>query len=194
MNPRRLILSLERFGSALPGVVADMPEDDTRWRPPGGGWSILEIVTHMADEEVDDFRTRLQITLEGTSAPWPPIDPERWAIARGYNEGDLAKVLARFTAARRESVAWVRRLEQPEWSTTHEHPRSSLRPLRERRLRAPRRTHRAQSDREPAGVRARWGAHLSAQASWCAFRLRGVPPGIQAPQVSRLPRRTAPPR
>ncbi len=123
MNPRRLILSLERFGSALPGVVAGLPEDDARWRPHGGGWSILEIVTHMADEEVDDFRTRLQITLEGTSAPWPPIDPERWAIARGYNEGDLDKVLARFAAERTASVAWLESLNNADWSLHHDHPK-----------------------------------------------------------------------
>ena len=122
MNPDRLILTLERFGAALPALVGDLAEEDARWRPPVGGWSILEVVTHLADEEVEDFGTRLRLTLQGTSDPWPPIDPEGWAIGRRYNEGSLAEALGRFTAARRVSVAWLRGLNNPDWTRRYDHP------------------------------------------------------------------------
>ncbi|MHC4903871.1 MAG: DinB family protein [Planctomycetota bacterium] len=96
MNARALIDRLERFADILPAVVDGLSEADARWRPDGTGWSILEIVTHMADEEVEDFRQRVELTLRDPEAAWPPIDPEGWAVERRYNEGRLAEVVERF--------------------------------------------------------------------------------------------------
>ncbi len=123
----RLIDSLERFADVLPAAVRRLRSDDARWRPDDGGWSILEIVAHLADEEVEDFRARLRLTLQDPLADWPPIDPEGWAIQRRYNEGGLDAALGRFVAARRESVAWLRGLPNPDYSQSHEHPRGRLR-------------------------------------------------------------------
>jgi hypothetical protein len=96
VNARALIDRLERFADILPAVVDGLSEADARWRPDGTGWSILEIVTHMADEEVEDFRQRVELTLRDPEAAWPPIDPEGWAVERRYNEGRLAEVVERF--------------------------------------------------------------------------------------------------
>ncbi len=123
MGTPRLIDRLERFAQTLPAVVGDISPDDARWRPGDGAWSILEIVNHMADEEVGDFRTRLELTLRGAGEPWPPIDPEGWAIERRYNEQDPSATVDRFVLARRASVSWLRSLERPDWSKTHEHPK-----------------------------------------------------------------------
>ena len=131
MNQKRLIDSLESFADVLPAVVRDVSDNDARWRPPpppDGAWSILEIVTHMADEEVDDFRRRVELTLGDASAPWPPIDPEGWAVERRYNEGELETALERFLSERRASITWLRGLDAPDFSATHEHPH--LCPLR----------------------------------------------------------------
>jgi hypothetical protein len=119
---------LERFADVLPAVVAGMSPQDARWRPGDGSWSVLEIVRHLADEEVEDFRRRVQLTLRDPGAAWPPIDPEGWAVERRYNEGRLDEAVERFVAARRESVAWLRGLRGPAWSNAYEHPK--LGPLR----------------------------------------------------------------
>ncbi len=119
MNTESLISRLDRFAETLPAVVAGIPFADARWRPPEGGWSILEIVMHMADEEVEDFRPRLKLTLRDPGLDWPPIDPEKSAVQRRYNEGDLDEAVGRFVSARRESVTWLRDLREPEWSSTH---------------------------------------------------------------------------
>ncbi len=124
MRAERLIDRLDRFGAILPAVVADVPDEDARWKPPDGAWSILEIVMHLADEETEDFRRRVELTLRDPAAPWPPIDPDGWAVARRYNEGRLAAAVDRFTAARRESVAWLRTLSRPDWSRAWVHPKA----------------------------------------------------------------------
>ena len=123
MNVDNLIQSLERFGSMLPAVVRDVNSDDAAWKPEDGAWSILEIVSHLADEEEFDFRVRIESTLNDPQADWPPIDPEGWAVQRKYNEGWLSDVVERFTQQRNQSVVWLRSLKHPDWSRAHVHPR-----------------------------------------------------------------------
>jgi len=95
------------FDAALDGVTGD----EAKWKPPSGAWSIIEIVNHLADEEVEDFRTRFRMTLEDPSKGWPPIDPEAAARARKYHERDFAESCHRFKAARLESLIWLRSLD-----------------------------------------------------------------------------------
>jgi hypothetical protein len=123
MNATRLIECLDQFRQILPAAVGGIGAADARWRPPDGAWSILEIVTHLADEEESDFRPRLASTLTDPARAWDKIDPEGWARDRKYNEGDLARSLARFLAGRAESIAWLRTLRDPDWSRAYAHPR-----------------------------------------------------------------------
>jgi hypothetical protein len=122
MNASALIDALERFANVLPVVVQGIDDDDVRWRPDDASWSILEIVTHLADEEIEDFRRRLELTLRDATADWPPIDPQGWAKDRQYNEGHLEKSVQRFVNERRDSIAWLRGLDTPDWSATYTHP------------------------------------------------------------------------
>ena len=123
MNFEQLVNSLERFGRMLPEVVRDVSEDDSRWKPADGAWSILEIVCHLADEEEFDFGLRTKLTITTPDAAWPPIDPAGWAIQRDYNSKDLSEVVDRFVELRQRSVTWLRELENPDWDTTYNHPR-----------------------------------------------------------------------
>jgi hypothetical protein len=85
------------------------------WRPAAGEWSILEVVNHLADEEAEDFRTRLDFTLHRPDESPPGLDPERWAVERGYNERELPESVAHFVDEREWSLEWLRGLEAPEW-------------------------------------------------------------------------------
>ncbi len=126
MNGQSLIDSLRRFADILPAVVNGISVEDARWRPEDGAWSILEIVTHMADEEVEDFPARLKSTLADPSQEWSPIDPQGWAVERRYNEGALSEQVQRFVSLRRESINWLRDLKNPNWSNTFVHPKGEI--------------------------------------------------------------------
>lgn len=124
MNTPPLIDRLERFPGVLHAAVSGLPEADARWKPPDGAWSILEVVCHLGDEEVDDFRARLAFVLERKTGHWPPIDPEGWARERRYNDKDLTAAVTRFVDERRRSVAWLRSLPAAtDWSLAYEHPK-----------------------------------------------------------------------
>lgn len=123
LDTARLIASLERFGAALPVLLEGVTPEEARWKPADDAWSILEVVRHLGDEEVEDFRTRAESTLRDPANDWPPIDPVGWATERRYNEGQLEEAVLRFVQERRRSIAWLRTLPNPDWSRTKTHPK-----------------------------------------------------------------------
>ena len=101
--------------------VAGVGEEQARWKPGPEQWSILEVVNHLADEEVEDFRARLDATLHHPGV-WPPIDPQGWPVSRRYDERDLTPSLGRFLQARADSLIWLDGLVDPDWSLAYRHP------------------------------------------------------------------------
>jgi len=118
----RLIDRLARFGHTLPAVVHCFSGSDILWRPDSVSWSVLEIVCHLADEEVEDFPRRVMLTLEDPSLDWPGIDPVGWAISRDYQGRDMKAQLARFVELRAKNVEQLIELTDPNWSSTKDHP------------------------------------------------------------------------
>jgi hypothetical protein len=123
MDSARLITRLEGAPAALVSLLAGMPAADARWKPSPADWSILEILCHLGDEEVEDFRMRLHLTLERPGEAWPPIDPEGAARERQYNEQDFGAALARFGRERAASMQWLRTLGEVDWNMAHQHPK-----------------------------------------------------------------------
>ncbi len=122
-DAQALIARLARGAEPIRALVAEMDDAEARWRPPSGGWSVLEVVSHLRDEETDDFRQRLRLTLEDPAKEWPGMDPEAWVKERRYQERSLKPELDAFLAERRKSVDWLKGLASPDWSRVHTHPR-----------------------------------------------------------------------
>ncbi|MEM6797910.1 MAG: DinB family protein [Planctomycetota bacterium] len=122
MNPQKIIDSLERFGDTLPAVVDGLSADDARWKPTPSDWSVLEVVSHLVDEEQLDFRRRVRWVLQQEEGEWPRIDPAGWAVAKRYNEARLPEALERFCQQRTESIAWLRSLDEVDWDLAYPHP------------------------------------------------------------------------
>ncbi len=119
---QHMIASLENFGAHVPGSLRDLSDEDARWKPPTQNWSILEIICHLIDEEREDFRSRIQTTLDEPGKIWPSINPELWAVDRRYNERDFQEMLEELSRERIESVKWLKSLDHPNWYETYEHP------------------------------------------------------------------------
>lgn len=122
MDAREVADRLARNVEHLLGLLAGVSEEQARWRPAPGRWSLLELVNHLADEERHDFRARLASTLADPATPWPGIDPEGWVSERDYASRGWAASLADLAAERAASVTWLAGLEAPDWSATHAHP------------------------------------------------------------------------
>ncbi len=127
-QPARLIDRLEAALPVFPALCRCAGPDARRKPPPtdkhpNGAWSVLEIACHMLDEEVDDFRARLRLTIESPGTPWPRIDPEARAVTDRYNERDLSQTLDRWTVERKASITWLRSLPDSVWRMTYQHPK-----------------------------------------------------------------------
>jgi hypothetical protein len=123
MDARALVERLRANAAIFAAQVAGVSEDEARWKPDPAQWSILEVVNHLGDEEVEDFRTRLDFTLHRPGEPWPKIDPPRWAVERGYNQRSLAESIERFRQARVDTVDWLEALDAPDWNAAYRHPK-----------------------------------------------------------------------
>lgn len=127
MRRPRLIARLARNASAFRALLEGLDsrgtlDDLVRWSPAPGKWSLLLVVNHLADEERDDFKVRLDHTLHKPGIPWPAIDPEGWVSSRDYEARDFEESLGRFLEERERSLAWLESLAAPDWSARYEHP------------------------------------------------------------------------
>ena len=104
-------------------LVQPLTDEQATWRPAPEQWSVLEVVNHLLDEEQDDFRLRLDLTLHHPEKAWPGIDPKAAVRDRSYNERDPAESLQRFLEARDLSLSWLRTLKAPDWNRAHAHPK-----------------------------------------------------------------------
>jgi hypothetical protein len=111
---------------AMAALARGVSDAQFRWKPAPDQWSILEVINHLYDEEREDFRTRVRLTLESPQTDWPPINPMGWVTERGYNQRDPEDSLAAFVRERRQSLEWLRALENPNWSSRHTNPRGSM--------------------------------------------------------------------
>ena len=112
---RRLTTQAEAIARLVEGVDAEQ----ARWRPTPSDWSIVEVINHLYDEEIEDFRIRVQITLRDPNEAWPPNDPQGNVTARDYNSRDLAASLENFLDERTVSLEWLRVLQTPAWANKH---------------------------------------------------------------------------
>lgn len=117
-----MISALKCSGTAIQAQLKNVSDEDARWKPPSQNWSILEITCHLLDEEREDFRKRVQLTLDNVAQEWPSINPELWAVDRRYNEQDFKMKLEQFTKERRESIQWLNTIEEPDWFASYQHP------------------------------------------------------------------------
>lgn len=127
MDIHTSITQLTHQADAIRSLSDAISEQQARWRPTPDDWSLLEVVHHLLDEEVGDFRTHLDHVLHHADAPWPRIDPQGWVTERHYNQQSLPDVLARFLAERQASLRWLASLKSADLNAGVAAPWGTLR-------------------------------------------------------------------
>lgn len=122
-NPAPLIEQLALNRLVFDSLFTIGLRQDVRYRPADNKWNLLEILCHMADEEKDDFKTRLNHVLTTPDAPLPAIDPEGWVTSRKYSEQLFEKKQEEFLTERHRSVRWLQSLKDPKWDNAYAHPK-----------------------------------------------------------------------
>lgn len=117
---------LAHNGTVIEHLVRSVGETQARWRPAENKWNVLDVVCHLLDEEREDFRNRIDMTLHHPGEPWPRIDPEGWVTSRNYAARDLSETLDQLLEERVASVAWLGTLADPAWDAVYRHPLGDL--------------------------------------------------------------------
>lgn len=108
-------------------LVKGLSAAEARYKPAPDSWSVLEVVNHLYDEEIHDFRSHLDFILDPEGKEWEMIDPQGWVVERAYTERDLAESLANFLQEREASIQWVESLGAVDWGTTYTSEYGSMR-------------------------------------------------------------------
>lgn len=120
-NSRFIIGQLEYNLSVFQNLLKSQSKYETLWRPNTDNWCLLEIVCHLVDEEVHDFRARVATALDPVKHPFYPIDPVGWVTERKYMEQDYPLKVNEWIKERDASIKWLRSLNEPKWSSTFDH-------------------------------------------------------------------------
>ncbi|HJZ49954.1 MAG TPA: DinB family protein [Roseiflexaceae bacterium] len=121
-NLNRIIDRMRANSAAIAALCRDVGDAQMRWKPAAEDWSLLEVVNHLYDEEREDFRTRVDYVLHRPGEQAPPIDPEGWVTARGYNARDPRESLEAFLRERDASLEWLRSLRDPNCDAAYQAP------------------------------------------------------------------------
>jgi hypothetical protein len=103
-----------RFLEETPGrirqLVAEMAEQDLRWKPSVEEFSVVEQVCHLRDLEREGYSARIKKLLTEHQPMLPDFDGSRIARERDYNRQDFESAFQEFARARTENVRLMKTL------------------------------------------------------------------------------------
>lgn len=126
MDLVKAINQLGEQGRAILTLGGDISLSEARWKPNQESWSVLEVLNHLLDEEILDFRRHMDHILHTPEAIWPKIDPQGWVTDKQYNQRDLSETLTHFKTEREKSLAWLAELDSPNWDSEVSMPWGNL--------------------------------------------------------------------
>jgi len=109
--------ALNSFPDRLEEFYAAVPADHAGWAPdswngiPSESFTAIGQICHVRDIEIDGYHRRLRRTLDEHEPFLANIDGYRFERERDYAHADATDALARFRAARMQTVELIRGLD-----------------------------------------------------------------------------------
>ncbi|MBX7095791.1 MAG: DinB family protein [Flavobacteriales bacterium] len=123
MNQQVIISALSANAGIFKSLLSGLEDEQIHFKQTEDKWSLLEIVCHLHDEELEDFRARTKLALFSPESPLVSIDPQAWVKSRNYAAQNFNERLEAFLHEREVSVQWLQQLENPNWSSAYVHPK-----------------------------------------------------------------------
>lgn len=122
MNIQNIIKELENNYNVFQALFVLDDSELKLYKPNKESWCFLEIVCHLVDEEVFDFRKRVIHTLYTPNKPLVPITPEEWPKEHQYLNQNYKGAVSRFLDERKESITVLKKLDKVNWNNSLNHP------------------------------------------------------------------------
>ena len=126
MDQHYIVTLLTAHAGAIRGLAQGFTVKQAHWKPDVNSWSVVEVINHLVDEDLEDFRAHLAGLLTRPSQPWTAGDPQGWVTSRQYQARDLAPSIDAFMQARAKSLAWLENLAVPDWTIAYDLPWGKL--------------------------------------------------------------------
>jgi hypothetical protein len=121
MEVKEIIERLQSNSDVFKTLLFYKTKSEFLWRPSPEKWCLLEIVCHLLDEEIEDFRARTNHILETPLKDMNSINPKGWVLERQYIAQDYNKKLDLFLKERGKSIVWLKGLTEANWKNTFKH-------------------------------------------------------------------------
>jgi len=108
------LLVLSQTPARLKRLTRGLSRAQLRKPPAEGKWSIIQIVTHLADVELV-LAFRLRMALAQSGSPLQAVDQDKWAGGLRYEQADLKNKIDLFTTVRKDHLAMYRTLTPEQW-------------------------------------------------------------------------------
>ena len=106
-----------RLREAVAGL--DEAQLDTPYRP--GGWTVRQVVHHLADSHINSY-VRFRLALTESNPTIKPYEERVWAALPDARSADVAVSLTLLDALHARWVQLLRSLHEPDFAKTIHHP------------------------------------------------------------------------
>jgi hypothetical protein len=114
-------LAMQRETPHLIATLIDgVPASRLTERPHPGKWSVVEIIAHLAEDEVTST-WRYRQMIENDGLPLPGFDQELWARLGDYGSWSVNDALTMFRLLREANLRMFERLSPEEWNRHGKH-------------------------------------------------------------------------
>ncbi len=122
MNHDIIIQKLASNSEVFKSLFSSIPDEQVNWKPTPEKWCLLEIVNHLLDEEIYDFRQRIEFALLKPYKEWTRIAPVKWVMDKDYINKNFGESLKAFLTERQDSVKWLKDFSSPDWNAVDNYP------------------------------------------------------------------------
>ena len=115
MEIRQVLTQMKTTGEAILKLVEGLNDEQEQCKPDPDSWSIKEVISHLAYEEIFDFRFYIGQILSSPAAPELERERQTWKENHPNQEQALEDLALLFKTEREKSIAWLSALENPDW-------------------------------------------------------------------------------
>ncbi len=114
LTEARIIALLAGYPAKVYSLVMPLAEEELRWRPQEGEWSLKEVVCHLRDS-AERLGERLQRVATEDNPFLPAFDENALVHELNYQEALLPVVLMRYSEHRQVTLDLLRSLSATAW-------------------------------------------------------------------------------
>ena len=115
------IIKLEIAPMRLRKILESISENDLELTYRDGGWTVRQIVHHVADSHIN-MLVRFKLALTENNPTIKPYDENLWAAMEDYKTASLESSMMMFEGVQQRFLALLKTMSESDFKRTYTHP------------------------------------------------------------------------